>query len=314
MFLSRRSFLSGAAATAAWAAPSPWLLGANTAVQGYGLYPAIELVRQLEFPVIEIHPMGRPDPVPRTFPGFQFDQLDQAEKAKLRRALRPFRRITTHLPYTGLNWLSADAATRAHAVRTIDIALEGSAYLGARLAVLHPQSVTNEPWERREEECATAIGRWGERAGKLGVKLAVETGWPPSIASFVRLLEKVNHPAVGATIDVGHQGRYAELVEKVKTEDRAKPAAVAAYNDTTIEIIRKLGAKVVHLHVHDIDPATWVEHKPMVHGFVDYPRIFAALREVRYQGALVLEIGGDPERMPGYLREARDRFRGWLRT
>jgi len=119
------------------------------------------------------------------------------------------------------------------------------------------------------------------------------------VASFVRLLEKVNHAAVGATIDVGHQGRYAELVARVKTEDRAKPAAVAAYNDTTIEIIRQLGAKVVHLHVHDIDPATWAEHKPMVHGFVDYPRIFAALREVRYQGALVLEIGANPSACRG---------------
>jgi hypothetical protein len=99
MFLSRRSFLSGAAATA-WGAPSPWLLGANTAVQGYGLYQAIDLIRQLDFPVIENHPMGRPDPVPRNFPGFQFDQLDRAEKTKLRRALRRFRRITTQLPYT----------------------------------------------------------------------------------------------------------------------------------------------------------------------------------------------------------------------
>ena len=73
-------------------------------MQGYGLYQAIDLIRRLDFPVIEIHPMGRPDPVPRTFPGFQFDQLDRAEKTKLGRAQRRFRRITTHLPYTGLNF------------------------------------------------------------------------------------------------------------------------------------------------------------------------------------------------------------------
>ena len=74
----------------------------------------------------------------------------------------------------------------------------------------------------------------------------------------------------------------------------------------------RLGPKVFHFHVHDIDPETWVEHKPMVHGFVDYPRLFAKLRQVGYTGALVLEIGGDPAMMPEYLRVARDKFKGWL--
>jgi sugar phosphate isomerase/epimerase len=65
--------------------------------------------------------------------------------------------------------------------------------------------------------------------------------------------------------------------------------------------------------VQDIDPATRAEHKPMVHGFADYPRIFNALHEVRYPGALVREIGSDPARMPEYLRKARDRYLGWFK-
>jgi sugar phosphate isomerase/epimerase len=310
--LGRRGFLVGGAA-ALWGAPGrPWLVGANTAIQGYGLLEAISLLRELAFPVIEIHPMGRMEPTPKQFPGFRFDALGRAERQRIRAALRPFRQVTAHLPYTGLNWLSADAGARARAVETIDTALAGAAYMGARVAVLHPQSVPNEPWERWEEECVTAIQRWGDRARREGVQIAIETGWPPSVAEFVRLVGKVNHPAVGATIDVGHQGRYAELTARVRSEDRAKRESVAAYNETTMAIIRQLGAKVAHLHVHDIDPVTWVEHKPMVHGFVDYPGIFGALREVGYRGALVLEIGGDPEKMPGYLREAQGRLAGWM--
>jgi len=304
--MNRRHFLLSLAARPAW------LVGANTAIQGYGLFEAIELLRRLEFPVIEIQPMGRPEPTPKVFPGFRFDELPAADRRKLRAALRPFRKITTHLPYTGLNWLSKDAAERQKSIQTIDIALDGSAYCGARMAVLHLQTLTAEPWEPRRAEYLEAIGRWAERARKLGVRLAVETGFPPSVSGFVSLVEAVNHPSVGVTIDVGHQGRYAELVAKVQPEDRAKPASVAAYNDTTLEIISRLGAKVFHLHVHDIDPATWVEHKPMVHGFVDYPRLFAKLREIRYAGVLVLEIGGEPAKMPEYLRQARDQFAKWL--
>ena len=305
--MTRRHLLSLLAPT-----PRPCLLGANTAVQGYGLFEAIHLVRRLNFPVIEIHPMGRPEPTPNAFPGFRFDELTPAQRRKLRAALRPFRLISTHLPYTGLNWLSPDPAIKLKAIQTIDTALDGSAYCGARLAVLHPQSLSNEPFLPRQAEYIELIRRWADRAQKLGLRLAIETGFPPSVDGFVGLVQAVDHPQVGATIDVGHQGRFVELVARVPPEDRAKPASIAAYNDTTLDLISRLGPKVFHLHVHDIDPATWVEHKPLQHGFVDYPRLFAQLRAVRYAGALVLEIGGDPAKMPTYLTDARDQLNRWL--
>ncbi|MBM3753853.1 MAG: sugar phosphate isomerase/epimerase [Acidobacteria bacterium] len=308
----RRTWIT-AAASALYARGRNWPLGCNTAVQGYGLFAAIELLRRLEFPVIEIHPMGKPEPVPKVFPGFQFDKLDAADKRKIRAALRPFRLVTTHLPYTGLNWLSPDPAIRAHAVRTIDTALDGSAYFGAKLAVLHPQPLPNQPWIDRRSEYVDGIGRWASRAASLGVRIAIETGFPLSVKDFTDLVGALPMANIGATIDVGHQGRFTDLTSRVPPEDRAKPESIRAYNDTTIRIIETLGKRVFHLHVHDIDPDTWVEHKPMVHGFVDYPRIFAALDRAGYRGALVLEIGGDPEKMPGYLTAARDKFKAWLR-
>ena len=305
--MTRRHLLSLLAPT-----PRPWLLGANTAVQGYGLYEAIDLIRRLDFPVIEIHPMGRPEPTPKAFPGFRFDELTPADRRKLRGALRTFQLISTHLPYTGLNWLSPDPAIKQKAIHTIDTALEGSAYCGARLAVLHPQTLSSEPFPPRQAEYIELIRRWADRVHKLGLRLAIETGFPNSVDAFVSLVQAVDHPQVGATVDVGHQGRFAELIAQVQPEDRAKPASIKAYNDTTLEIISRLGPKLFHLHVHDIDPSTWVEHKPLQHGFVDYPRLFAQLHAIKYTGALVLEIGGDPLKMPTYLRDARDQLRRWL--
>ena len=81
--MTRRLFLTTAGAATCLAADSRWMLGANTAIQGYGLYAAIELIRQLQFPVIEIHTMGTPAATPKAFPGFRFDELSVAEKVRL---------------------------------------------------------------------------------------------------------------------------------------------------------------------------------------------------------------------------------------
>ena len=297
--MTRRLFLALAAAYR-----KQWPIGANTAVQGYSLSQAIQLIRQLHFPVIEIHPMGRPQPTPKVFPGFQFDQLTTAEKSQIRSQLKPFQRITTHLPYSRLNWLSLKPEEKQEAIKTIDIALEGSAYFGASLAVLHPQPINHDTWKHRQSEYVDLIRRWATRASELGVKIAIETGFPYSVGDFVSLIESIAHPNAGATIDVGHQGRFIELAA-IAAENRALPPSVRAYNDTTISLLNKLGPKVFHLHVHDIDPSTWVEHKPLVHDFVDYPRLFQTLHAINYKGALVLEIGGPPEEMPANLKAAR---------
>lgn len=284
-----------------------WPIGANTAIQGYSLSQAIQLIRQLHFPVIEIHPMGRPQPTPKVFPGFQFDQLTTTEKAQIRAQLKPFQRITTHLPYSRLNWLSLKPEEKQEAIKTIDIALEGSAHFGASLAVLHPQPINHDTWKHRQSEYVDLIRRWATRAAELGVRVAIETGFPYSVNDFFSLIETIAHPNVGATIDVGHQGRFLELAT-IPAENRALPPSVRAYNDTTISLLNKLGPKIFHLHVHDIDPSTWVEHKPLVHDFVDYPRLFQTLHAIKYNGALVLEIGGPPEEMPANLKAARQKL------
>ncbi|MBL8241948.1 MAG: sugar phosphate isomerase/epimerase [Bryobacterales bacterium] len=308
--MTRRQLLFTPALAAA--ARRRWPLGANTAVQGYSLSQAISLIGELEFEVIEIHPMGRPQPTPKVFPGFQFDQLTALEKREIRTQLKPFKTVTTHLPYTGLNWLSARVEEKQHAVKTIDTALEGSAYFGATTAVLHPQPLTQETWKARQDEYTEAIARWAGKAAKLGVRIAVETGFPHSVDDFVSLIQTVGHGNLGATIDVGHQGRFVELASRIPAEARSLPASVQAYNETTNTILSRLGRKVFHLHVHDIDPETWVEHKPLVHNFVDYPRLYETLGRIGYKGALVLEIGGPPEQMPAHLKEARRKLRNWF--
>ncbi|MBM3725851.1 MAG: sugar phosphate isomerase/epimerase [Acidobacteria bacterium] len=311
--LTRRQFLTGMTlATAAGAAPRRWLVGANTAVKGLELHRAVALLGALRFPVIEIHPMGKPEPAPADFPGFEFDSMAAVDRTRLKKALRPFRHVTTHLPYTGLDYFAADPAVADRAWRRVEIALEGSVYFGASIAVFHPKQGGGQTLQTQWPLMLRRVRELGDQARKHGMRIALETGFPLSVADFTRLIREADHPAVGATIDVGHQGRYAELVARVPASERATPAGIRAYNDTTIAIAEALGRKVFHLHVHDIDPATWQEHRPMGTGFVDYPRLFHALRRIGYDGHLVLEIAGDPAAMEGHLRQGKAAIEGYL--
>jgi len=310
--MTRRNLLA-LLPSAAVAAPARHPVGANTAITGYELFESIELLGSLGMTCIEIHPMGRPEPTPGKYPGFQWDTLDASARRRLKQSLRSFRHITTHLPYTGLNYMSADPAERGHAIKTIETAMQGSAELGAKLAVLHPLGLTDQQLPTRWDEFLDRFRIWAAMAKKNGMRLTLETMFPRSVRDFVRLIREVDHPNLGCTIDVGHQSRYAELVARVKPEDRATPEGIRAYNDTTLDIAERLGNKVWHYHVHDIDPGTWVEHKPLIHGFVDYERLFAMMRRQNYRGVLLLEIGGPADSMPGHLREAKDKLDSWQR-
>ncbi len=129
---------------------------------------------------------------------------------------------------------------------------------------------------------------------------------------LIRLVHEVDHDRVGATIDVGHQGRYEELARRVRPENRGTPAGILAYNDINMELVDRLGAKLIHFHIHDVEPNTWREHKPLIYGFIDYSRFIRRLREIKYEGVLVFEIGGPPAEMPTYLANAKRKLDGYL--
>ena len=286
-------------------------VGANTAIDGLGLFEAIAVLKRLGFNALEFHPMGTPVPTPGEFPGFKWNTLEAAQRTRLKEALKSFPYLTAHLPYRGINYFSTGAAEAAKGIATVDEALEGSLWLGAKTMVIHPLR-SDRTFEQHLPVMVKEFRRWGDRAAKSGARLALETGYPSSVKEFVTLIREINHPAVGATLDVGHQKTYTELLARVKPEEKGTPKARQAYNDVNIELVRQLGEKLIHLHIHDIDPATWQEHKPMETGFVDYPRLLSELAKVNYKGLFIFEIGGDPKKMEGYLRDGKRKFEGFL--
>lgn len=291
----------------------PYVIGASTAVTGYGLFQSIALLRDLGFPTIEVQNLvGVPEPTPGKFPGFRLDRADEQERGKVKQALAGFELVTAHLPYTGLEYFSPPGPEADNAIRTLEGAMRTAAFLGARVAVLHSKPGAGMTLEESWPILIRRIRRWGDLAKEHDFRLALETGYPRSVADFVRLVREVDHEHVGATLDVGHQSHYRELLARVAPGERATAKGIRAYNDTNIEIVERLGRKLIHLHVHDIDPATWKEHQPLVHGFIDYPRLIGKLREIRYEGVMVLEIAGPADRMRQYLAQARRKLEGYL--
>ncbi|MDP7019192.1 MAG: sugar phosphate isomerase/epimerase family protein [Pirellulaceae bacterium] len=314
--IDRREALAGlsglAMAATGFAAPaashkfSPHILGANTAITGYGLFEAIRLLRRLGFKTIEVQNLdGVPAATPGQFPGFRIQDVSDDVKGRIKAAISGFDYVTTHLPYTGLEYTAPDGEAARAGVETLESALAATAFLGAKIGVIHPKPAPGKTLQEIWPVMIKRFRRWGDIAREGGFHLALETGYPLSVADFVRLVHEVDHEHVGATIDVGHQGRYRELTARVRPEDKATAAGIRAYNDINMELIDRLGAKLIHFHIHDIEPKSWREHKPLIHGFIDYPRLIAKLRETKYSGVLVFEIGGPAEEMPNFLTDAK---------
>ncbi|MCA9137931.1 MAG: sugar phosphate isomerase/epimerase [Planctomycetales bacterium] len=288
-------------------------IGANTAIDGYGIFAAIDLLRDLGFRTIEIQNLvGDPEPIPGKFPGLRWEQTDEEFQDRIKNALSDFELITTHLPYQGLEYFAPAGELARVGVETMERSLEATAKLGAKIGVLHPKPGPGMSVAETWPFMIRRIRQWGDIARAGGFRLALETGYPTSVDEFVRLVHEVDHDCVGAALDVGHQGRFEKLVRKVEPKDRGTAEGIKAYNDLNLELIDRLGAKLIHLHVHDIEPDTWREHKPLIYGFIDYERLIQRLRETMYAGVLVFEIGGSSAEMPRFLKDGKRKLERFI--
>ena len=310
---NRRSFLAASAAlltnptssSADFEFPQH-VIGANTAISGYGLFEAIDLLRKLGFRTIEVQNLvGEPQPTAGKFPGFRLAHADPEFRNRIKEALNDFELVTTHLPYQALEYFAPAGEQARIGIETMERSLEATAFLGAKIGVVHPKPGPGMSLAETWPFMIRRFRQWGDFAEAGGFRLALETGYPTSVDDFVRLVQEVDHDWVGAALDVGHQGRFEELVKKVKPKNRGTAEGIKAYNDLNLELVDRLGAKLIHLHVHDIEPSTWREHKPLIYGFIDYASLIQRLRETLYGGVLVFEIGGPAAEMPTYLKNAK---------
>ncbi len=291
-------------------------IGTNLPFLGMDLFSALDVVHRIGFQTVEAMTQGALRPGPSAAPGVVLADWSEEEKRQVKRSIKRFKHRSVHLPFGGLVVVSSDKELQARSRRIMEGALETAAFLEVEFAVIHCIPPRGVPREKAWPELIDLYRKWGDRAGQLGFRLGVETGYPGSVETFVQFVQDLDHPHIGATIDVGHQINYPEFRRQFGKKIPNSPDAYRAYNDVIHLLIDRLGEKLWHFHIHDIDPTVWREHKPLVHGVIDYPRLFAKLAQTGFSGLLVFEINGryaPPDQMPGVVEDSYRKVLAYLR-
>jgi sugar phosphate isomerase/epimerase len=55
-------------------------------------------------------------------------------------------------------------------------------------------------------------------------------------------------------------------------------------------MVDQLGERIYHVHLHDVRPTDWRDHRAPGRGLIDWPRLFAALVDLRYPDLLSFEL------------------------
>lgn len=157
---------------------------------------------------------------------------------------------------------------------TVDVQklmLEKAAYLGCKIAVIHP---SREPYEESERPARIAASQrvlavLADFAAKMNIQIAVE-----------------NLPRTCIGRD------SSELLELLKADDRLRVCFDVNHllSESHESFIRACGDKIVTLHISDydfLDERHWLPGE----GNIDWQKLVRLLEEVGYQGPWLYELG-----------------------
>lgn len=206
-------------------------------------------------------------------PVFGGDDLDIAAVRQALSAHGLASTLSTALP-AGVSLI--DEACRAAGVSYLESIIDLAAQVGASL-ICGPlaapvgerrgRGYTQAEWD----SCVLGLRAAGAFAAAAGITLAVEplnrfeTFIVNTVADGVRLVEEVDNPAVGLLLDTFH----------MHIEEKSTAAA-----------IRHAGRHLKHFHASENDRGT------VGSGQVAWPSVFGALRDINYQGQIVVESFG----------------------
>jgi sugar phosphate isomerase/epimerase len=190
----------------------------------------------------------------------------------------PARRRHLHGPFLDLSYTSWDHLILEATRRRIRDTLELCRRLRPEHLVLHLRcpayfcrAERMEPWVR----AARAFWEpWLERFAALGVTVAFENVEESDPAPAIALLDALRGYPCGFCLDVGHAHAFTALAPRLWVE--------------------RLGARIVHLHVHD-NLGDDDRHLPPGQGNIDFPQLYESFRRHCPQAVLSLELESDAE-------------------
>ncbi len=172
---------------------------------------------------------------------------------------------------------SADPAVVAKSIKGLETSLHNAALWGSDTvllvpAVVNPQTSYQDAWRRSQKEIRKVL----PLAEKLKVVIGIEEVWNKFLLSpleCARYIDEFKSPWVKAYFDVGNIVFYGYPQDWIRT----------------------LGKRIVKLHLKDFrykdDRTEWTNLRD---GSIDWPAVYAALKETGFSGTATCEIeGGD---------------------
>lgn len=252
---------------------------------GYEMFDALRKADKLGFQSVALMPQGPAKHSLGELPTLQFYNADDNQRQRIRNVTCKFKHISIHQSWDD-QWQ-----------KWIDCA----AFINAEIVTIH--AGIRKPSETQEQ----FVERWrkficpiADYAQSKGVKIGVENS-DGKYDDYVSLFRVVKHPAVGATIDVGHCAYFNEVSSITGMNERVKQL-----NETICRLVRDLDKQVYHFHIHNVKhyeavdssripnprykPGSMIDHRSVTSGEIDFPRLFAVLREIHYTGMFELEL------------------------
>jgi sugar phosphate isomerase/epimerase len=202
----------------------------------------------------------------------------------LREKLSAFSFVTTHAPFIETPLFATNPGICAETRRQIEGCIAGTSAIGGTATVLHANAKPFYSLEETWGEMVTTFRELADVGASHGVRVCVETMYPPTVEQFAQLVREVAHPHFGACIDVGH------VAWTVPNELRGTADGVRLYNGNLEALCRLLSPKLFHTHLHDVRQHDWRDHRLCGTGCMDYPRLMQVLSDLGYDGPLTLEL------------------------
>jgi len=238
---------------------------------------------------------------------FSWDDLDEEGRATMLATREEFDRAVIHAPFVDVPLVSVNPYIERESLRQVLSAVHAAGALRLEAVTVHAglrhDSIPEDEFMRR---LVTVLRRLGDAAAEHGTTIGVENWrYPADPDEHDALLAVVDHPAVGATVDLGH---IAYWYKRDGISSLAGKTAVDEYNARLLSLIERLGERIVHVHAHDVRQSDIDDHHPVGDGIIDFDAAIGKLIEIGFDGLLLLELKVDLSNYEAAVSSSRDRL------
>ncbi len=177
--------------------------------------------------------------------------------------------VAVHSPSVPYN--SEYEGVRKAALKEAIIAARAAEEMGASIFVAH---------FGKDEHSEKTVSEMLKEISDCRLKLAVENLPGENLREFMRFVDKIGSDQLGMAVDIGHT-RDSDGINPFIKKDSAR------------QMMAQCGERVFHVHLHDF---TERDHIAPFDGNIQWGEIFAAFKDIGYEGELMFEAeAGRPE-------------------